>query len=98
MGRPSRPKLSVAPAVVDEVALEHRYRSLSRWAQLTVAGEGIQLTHSGSLADRLKDLEGQLDSCGLRDEAERKLRPPGPVVSRPAWMSRPDDDTDRSAA
>jgi hypothetical protein len=92
MGRPSRPKPPVAPAVLDEVALERRYRGLSRFVLLTQQGEGIPLSHHGSLADRLKDLEGQLDRRGLRDEAERLLRPPGPVVSRPAWMDRPDGD------
>jgi hypothetical protein len=86
-----RPKPPVDVVVLDEVALERRYRSLSRFVLLTERGEGIPLAHHGSLAERLKDLEEQLDRRGLRDEAERLLRPPGPVVSRPAWMDRPDE-------
>jgi hypothetical protein len=91
MGRPSRQSPAPTSPATDEVALERRYRSLSRFVLLTQQGEGIPLAHHGSLAERLKDLEEQLDRHGLRDEAERRLRPPGPVVSRPAWMDRPDE-------
>jgi hypothetical protein len=62
-----------APVVVDEIAAAARYRSLSIWVQLTVAGQGVQIEHRGSLSDRLAHLEQQIDAQGLRAQAEQHL-------------------------
>jgi hypothetical protein len=50
-----------------------RYKWLVRWATLTAAGEGVQVDHHGSLAERLERLERELDRVGKRAEAERLL-------------------------
>jgi hypothetical protein len=57
--------------VLDERALEHRYRSLSRWFLLTQ--QGVQLEHSGSVRERLERLEAAIDQRGLRREVDRHL-------------------------
>jgi hypothetical protein len=67
-----RPKPPVEIAVVDEHAVERRYRSLSMWFLLTQ--EGVQLTHSGSVRQRLEALEQAIDQRGLRQDADRHLR------------------------
>ncbi len=64
-----------APAIVDEAELAHRHEWLTRWLQLTPAGEGVQLEHRGTLAQRVAHLEAELDRVGRRDEAERFLFP-----------------------
>jgi hypothetical protein len=62
-----------APVEIDEVAQAARYRSLSIWCQLHIAGEGVQLVHSGSLSARLAHLEAQIDAHGIRVQADRHL-------------------------
>jgi hypothetical protein len=61
------------PVEIDEVAQAARYRSLSIWCQLHIAGEGVQLVHSGSLSDRLAHLEAEIDKNGIRVQADRHL-------------------------
>jgi hypothetical protein len=71
----TRPRAVPAPAPVeiDEVAQAARYRSLSIWCQLHIAGQGVQLVHSGSLSARLAHLEAQIDANGIRVQADRHL-------------------------
>jgi hypothetical protein len=94
VGRPTRPK-PVAPVVLDEVALERRWVWLYRWCSLTEWGSGVDIRETGTTAQRVEHLEAELDRLGLRAQAERFVSsytsPPGPVVSRPAWMDRPDE-------
>jgi hypothetical protein len=61
------------PVVLDEASLAHRHRWLTRWLQLTPAGEGVQLEHRGTLAERVAHLEAELDRVGKRAEAEQFL-------------------------
>jgi hypothetical protein len=70
MTRP-RPQPPVEVAVVDEAELAHRHQWLTRWLQLTPAGEGVQLEHRGSLSQRVAHIEAELDRVGKRDAAER---------------------------
>jgi hypothetical protein len=72
MTRP-RPQPPVEVAAVDEAELAHRHHWLTRWLQLTPAGEGVQLEHRGSLAERVARIEQELDRVGKRAEAERFL-------------------------
>jgi hypothetical protein len=83
------------PVVVDEAALERRWTWLYRWCSLTGWGSNVDIRETGTTAERVAHVERELDRLGLRAQAEAFVRSyattsPRRVVSRPAWMDRPD--------
>jgi hypothetical protein len=98
MGRPSRPTPTPVPAVADAAELERRWTWLHRWCSLTEWGAGVDIREVGTTVERVQHLERELDRLGLREQAERFVSSytapttSRPVVDRPAWMDRADDD------
>jgi hypothetical protein len=95
VGRPSRPK-PVDVVAVDAVELERRWTWLHRWCSLTEWGSGVHIRETGTTAERVAHVERELDRLGLREQAARFVRSYTAagrpvVVSRPAWMDRPDE-------
>jgi hypothetical protein len=93
-----RPKPLADVVVLDEAALEHRFRSLSRWFLLTQqGGADVQLAHMGTVRQRLTALEELIDQLpGVREKAEAHLR--HLADGRRRWPSGDPYDPDRSAA